>query len=383
MHDDLNYYLPINLHDELTITTQIIEKKLKEQLLIFSIKCINQQSAVICDGKVTVKPSATIITEPVPEHPEIVLFNTAYKFKKLMAQAQAMPNTPRVAVVHPMNTETLKAAIDAATSNLIIPIIIAPMKKLKLIADELKIDLTKYTCIDVPHSHAAAQKAVSMARDGEVDALMKGSLHTDELMHEVVDSVTGIRTDKRISHCFLMDIPTYPRPLTITDAAINIAPDLLDKQGITQNAIDLMHALGIEQPKVAILAAVETVNPKMPATIDAASLCKMADRGQIKGGIIDGPLAFDNAISRTAADIKGIVTPIAGDVDVLVVPNLEAGNMLVKQLAYLTGAVGAGVVLGAKVPIILTSRADPPLARETSCALVKYLVCKTKTAAPL
>lgn len=381
VHDELTYYLPVNLHDELNIIIKVIKKNTAQHLLIFSVTCHNQTSALVCAGKITIKPSATTITEPQPARPEIVLFNTGYKFKQLMSQAQALPHTPRVAVVHPMNTETLKAVIISAENHLIIPIIIAPLKKLKPIADELNVDLQQYTCIDVEHSHAGAQKAVSMARNGEVDALMKGSLHTDELLHEVVDNKCGIRTDKRISHCFLMDIPTYPRILTITDAAINIAPDLLDKQSITQNAIDLMHALGNEKPKVAILAAVETVNPKMPATIDAASLCKMTDRGQITGGIIDGPLAFDNAISRTAANIKGIDTPVAGDVDVLVVPNLEAGNMLVKQLSYLTGAVGAGVVLGAKVPIILTSRADPPLAREASCALVKHLFCKSKSTA--
>jgi phosphotransacetylase len=300
--------------------------------------------------------------------------DTKFKFKKLMAEAQRMANTPRVAVVHPMNEPTLEAAIVAAKNNLIIPIFVAPIKKLEPIARKIGVDLSEYTCVDVPYSHAAAKRAVEMARNDEVDALMKGSLHTDELMHEVVDSQTGIRTDKRISHCFVMDVPTYPLMLTITDAAINIAPDLICKQHIVQNAIDLLHSLGNAKPKVAILSAVETVNPKMPSTLDAAALCKMADRGQIKGGILDGPLAFDNAISKSAADIKGIKTPIAGAADILVVPDMDAGNMLVKQLAYLTGAIAAGIVLGAKVPIILTSRADLPLAREVSCALVKHFI---------
>lgn len=379
INEDLHYHRCINLHDDLRVVIKVKEKRSKDQLIIFTVTCHNQKDILIADGHVIIKPSSTSITEPKPEHPDVVMFSTGYKFKQLMRQAKAVPNIPRVGVVHPMNADTLKAAIVAAESKLIIPIIVASLKKLKRFADEIGVDLKKYECIDVPHSHAAAQKAVEMARNGEVDALMKGSLHTDELMHEVVDKITGIRTDKRITHCFVMDIPTYPKPLTITDAAINIAPDLIDKQGIVQNAIDLLHALGNENPKVAIVAAVETVNPKMPSTIDAASLCKMADRKQITGGILDGPLAFDNAISRTAANIKGISTPIAGDVDILVVPDLDSGNMLVKQLAYLTGAVGAGVVLGAKVPIILTSRADPPLARETSCALVKYLFNKTKT----
>lgn len=378
IRDDLHYYTSINLHDDLTITAKVIEKKVAEQLLTIKIECRNQQNILICDGQISIKASAVTITQPTPDRPEIVLFNTGYKFKQLMIQAQQLPDTPKVAVVHPMNAETLQAAVTAAENNLIIPIIIAPLNKLQLIAEQVQIDLSAYICIDVPHSHAAAQKAVAMAKKGEVQALMKGSLHTDELMHEVIDSITGIRTDKRISHCFVMDIPTYPTLLTITDAAINISPDLIGKQNIVQNAIHLLHALGVELPKVAILAAIETVNPKMPATIDAAALCKMAERGQITGGILDGPLAFDNAISRTAADIKGIQTPVAGEVDILVVPDLEGGNMLVKQLSYLTGAIGAGIVLGAKVPIILTSRADLPMAREASCALVKYYIDHAK-----
>lgn len=379
IHDQLNYHAPINLHDDLKLTAKVIDKQPAEQLLVVAVACQNQQAVLICEGTVCIKASADKITQPQLERPEIVLFNTGYKFKKLMHQAQQLSSTPQVAVVHPLNQETLHDAITAAEQNLITPVLIAPYSKLQLLAEQAKIDLSPYTCIDVPHSHAAAQRAVAMAKAGEVKALMKGSLHTDELMHEVVDSATGIRTDKRISHCFVMDIPTYPSLLTITDAAININPDLIDKQHIVQNAINLLHTLGVEQPKVALLAAIETVNPKMPATIDAAALCKMAERGQITGGILDGPLAFDNAISRAAADIKGIKTTIAGIVDILVVPNLEAGNMLVKQLSYLTGAIGAGIVLGAKVPIILTSRADPDLAREASCALVKYYLMQTST----
>ena len=374
-NDNLNYYDLIKFDDDLTLTVRVSEKDPETQFLILDIECRNQETILICDGKVTLKVCNEIISEESPEVPEIVLFNTGFKFKHLIAEAEKLPNTPRVAVVHPMNTATLQASINAAKSNLIIPIFVAPLHKLKTIAKEIKVDLTQYTCIDVPHSHAAAKRAVEMARNGEVDALMKGSLHTDELMHEVVDATTGIRTDKRITHCFVMDVPAYPKPLTISDAAINIAPDLFDKQNIVQNAIDLVQALGTKTPKVAILAAIENVNPKMQATIDAASLCKMADRGQITGGILDGPLAFDNAISRSAADIKGIKTPVAGEVDILIVPDLDSGNMLVKELSYLSGAIGAGIVLGAKVPIILTSRADPPMAREASCALVKYYLC--------
>jgi phosphate acetyltransferase len=378
LNDNLNYHELISFDDDLTLTVRVAEKHPEKQLLILEIECRNQEDILICDGKVTLKTSNDIIAEQLPEVPEIVLFNTGYKFKHLIAEAQNLCDTPRVAVVHPMNAETLQAAVTATTSNLIIPTFIAPLDKLKTIAAKIKVDLSQYTCIDVPHSHAAAKRAVEMARNGEVDALMKGSLHTDELMHEVVDATTGIRTDKRITHCFVMDVPAYPKLLTISDAAINITPDLIDKQNIVQNAINLLHALGTKAPKVAILAAIENVNPKMPATIDAAALCKMADRGQITGGILDGPLAFDNAISRSAANIKGIKTPVAGDVDILIVPDLDSGNMLVKELSYLSGAIGAGIVLGAKVPIILTSRADPPMAREASCALVKYYICHLK-----
>ncbi len=378
VHDELTYHAPINLHDDLVLIARVTHKHVHERTLEFSIKCHNKKKKLVCDGSVTVKASKESISLSEMDLPEAVLFNTGFKFKKLMTKAQKMGNTPRVAVVHPMNAPTLEAAIMSAKNNLIIPVFVAPLKRLEPIAKEIGINLSDYTCVDVPYSHAAAKRAVEMARNGEVDALMKGSLHTDELMHEVLDSATGIKTDKRISHCFVMDIPTYPLMLTITDAAINIAPDLISKQHIVQNAIDLLHALGNKKPKVGILSAVETVNPKMPSTIDAAALCKMADRGQIKGGILDGPLAFDNAISRTAANIKGIDTPIAGVADILLVPDLDAGNMLVKQLAYLTGAIGAGIVLGAKVPIILTSRADLPLAREASCALVKYFIAHEK-----
>jgi phosphate acetyltransferase len=225
----------------------------------------------------------------------------------------------------------------------------------------------------VPHSHAAAAKAVEIVRAGEAETLMKGSLHTDELMAEVIDKETGLRTERRRSHVFVMDVPTYPKPLAVTDAAINIFPDLEDKRDIVQNAIDMAHALGIEMPKVAIVSAVETVTPKIPSTIDAAALCKMAERGQITGGLLDGPLALDNAISKEAVEIKGIRSEVAGDANILVVPDLEAGNMLAKQLSFLANADAAGVVLGARVPIILTSRADTVRARMASCAIAVCL----------
>jgi phosphate acetyltransferase len=239
------------------------------------------------------------------------------------------------------------------------------------------VDLSSYTVVPTEHSHAAAEKAVAMARAGEVDELMKGSLHTDELMHAVLVPGTGLSTDRRMSHVFIMDVPAYPRPLFITDAALNIDPDLEAKRDIVQNAIDLAHVLGIEAPRVAILSAVETVNPKLRSTLEAAALCKMADRGQITGGTVDGPLAFDNAVSSEAARVKGIVSPVAGQADILVVPDLESGNMLVKQLQYLADAQSTSIVLGARVPIVLTSRADNALARMASCALA-LLVAQSK-----
>ena len=278
------------------------------------------------------------------------------------------------AVAHPCDESSLTAAVEAAEANLIQPILVGPEGKIRAVAGQFGLDIRPYHLVDAPHSHAAAAKAVEIVRTGEAEALMKGSLHTDELMAEVVRKDTGLRTERRISHVFIMDVPTYPKPLAVTDAAINIFPDLETKVDIVQNAIDMAHALGRDLPKVAILSAVETVTPKIPSTIDAAALCKMAERGQITGALLDGPLAFDNAISKEAAEIKGIRSEVAGDPDILVVPDLEAGNMLAKQLSFLANADAAGIVLGARVPIILTSRADTVRARLASCAVAVLLV---------
>ncbi|SFZ78996.1 bifunctional enoyl-CoA hydratase/phosphate acetyltransferase [Chitinimonas taiwanensis] len=293
----------------------------------------------------------------------------------LLELARALPAV-RMAVAHPCDAESLRGALDAREQGLIDPILIAPLAKLQAVAEASGQSLQGVHCIDVPHSHAAAEQAVQLARRGEVNALMKGSLHSDELLHAALSSAGGLRTERRVSHVFAMEVPAYPKPLFITDAAVNIEPDLLAKRDIVQNAIDLLHALGIVEPKVAILAAVETVNPAMRATIDAAALCKMADRGQISGGMLDGPLAFDNAISADAARSKGIRSPVAGLADILLVPDLEAGNMLAKQLQYLAGARAAGIVLGLKVPIVLTSRADNAEARMASCAIAKILAAR-------
>jgi len=272
-------------------------------------------------------------------------------------------------VAHPCELTALSAAVEAANEGLIIPILVGPRDKIESTAKTAGIDLSNFQIIDVPHSHAAAAKAVELLREAQAEVLMKGSLHTDELMAAVVARDKGLRTERRISHVFVMDVPTYHKVLIVTDGAINIAPTLEDKVDICQNAIDLAISLGRERPKVAILAAVETVTSKMPATIDAAALCKMAERGQITGGILDGPLAFDNAISKQAAETKGIHSEVAGDPDILLAPDLEAGNILAKQLTFLANADSAGLLLGARVPIILTSRADSVRSRIASCAV--------------
>jgi phosphate acetyltransferase len=287
----------------------------------------------------------------------------------------------RTAVVHPCDESSLAAAKAAAAGKLIEPVLVGPEARIRDLAATVHFDLTHIEIVSAPHSHAAASQAVALARAGEVGALMKGSLHTDELMAEVVNRESGIRTARRISHVFIMDVPTYPKPLFITDAAVNLFPTLEDKVDIVQNAIDLAHALGLQAPKVAILSAVETITSKIPSTIDAAALCKMADRGQITGAILDGPLALDNAINHQAARVKSIHSPVAGDADILLVPTLEAGNMLVKELTFLAHADAAGIVLGARVPIILTSRADSVRARLASCAVVALYAGASRLAA--
>ena len=290
------------------------------------------------------------------------------KYEGILARCATLEAIP-TAVAHPCETTALTGAMEAGEKRLITPILVGPAAKIEAVAKSAGIDLHGAQIVDTPHSQASASKAVELIREGYAELLMKGSLHTDELLSAVVARDTGLRTGRRISHVFIMDVPMYHKVLIVTDAAINISPALEDKADICQNAIDLAISLGLSKPKVAILAAVETVTSKMPATIDAAALCKMAERGQIKGGILDGPLAFDNAISKQAAEIKGIHSDVAGDPDILLVPDLEAGNMLAKQLSILANADSAGLVLGARVPIILTSRADSVRSRIASCAV--------------
>ena len=290
----------------------------------------------------------------------------------LLERIEGLPPLP-MAVCHPCDSLVLAAVAAARTAGLIAPVLVGPEAKLRQAAEAASVELAETAIIDVPHSHAAATEAVALARRGEVQALMKGSLHTDELMAEVLHRERGLRTGRRVSHVFVMRVKGYPRLLLITDAAVNIEPCLEQKVDIVQNAIDLAVALGVKQPKVAILSAVETVTSKLRSTIDAAALCKMADRGQITGGVLDGPLAFDNAVSLGAANVKGIHSPVAGQADILVVPDIESGNMLAKQLEYFAQAESAGIVLGARVPIVLTSRADPVEARVRSCAVARLV----------
>ena len=290
------------------------------------------------------------------------------KYERLLEFCRSLPPTP-TAVAHPCDESSLRGAVEAGQLGLIAPILVGPRARIEALAKQYGIDLANIPIVDAPYSEASAAKAVELVREGKAEALMKGSLHTDELMGAVVRRETGLRTARRVSHCFVMDVPSYPETLIVTDAAINIAPTLEDKIHIVQNAIDLAHAMRFPEVRVAILSAMETVNPKVPSTIEAAALCKMADRGQITGGLLDGPLALDNAIDPKAAAIKRIVSPVAGRANVLVVPDLEAGNMLAKSLSFLAAADAAGIVLGARVPIVLTSRADSRLTRLASTAV--------------
>jgi phosphate acetyltransferase len=317
---------------------------------------------------------------PVLEAPVVQDGREHEKFHQLVRRAQQYPPT-RTAIAHPCDQVSLESAVEAAQLDLIEPILCGPQARIRAVAQEFKLDISGFEIIDSEHSHASAAKAVCEVREGRAEALMKGSLHTDELMGAVVARETGLRTSRRISHCFIMDVPDHDQALVITDAAVNIAPTLKDKVDIVQNAIDLVHALGVEDVRVAILSAMETVNPDVASTIEAAALCKMADRGQITGALLDGPLALDNAISPEAAAVKKIVSPVAGRANVLVVPDLEAGNMLAKSLSFLAGADAAGIVLGARVPIILTSRADALLTRLASCAVAVLLAAARRATA--
>ncbi len=365
---NLHFHEAMKVGDSVKVTVTVTRKDADDYSVTLDCKGGNQHGQRVLSGTAWVVAPTQKICSPPTELPIVYFEEHGSRLKQLVELADSFPAVT-AAVVHPVDAVSLEGAIRAAEANLIRPVLVGPVAKVRNAATTAGIAISSYEIIDVPHSHAAAAKAVELAQSGAVQILMKGSLHTDELMAQVVRKDAGLRTERRISHVYVMDVSTYPKLLLITDAAINIEPNLLEKRDIAQNAIDLAHVIGLEQPKVAILSAVETVTPELKATMDAAALCKMADRGQITGGILDGPLAFDNAISKRAANTKGIVSPVAGDADILLVPDLEAGNMLAKQLEYLANAAAAGIVLGARVPIVLTSRADGNLVRMASCAL--------------
>lgn len=364
----LRFRRPVRLGDTVTVEVKVVGRDEEKRRITLDCQCTNQKGEVVISGSAEVLAPTEKIKRPRVVLPQIYMVDPEEQYKRFLKMAEGLAPV-RTAVVHPVDRASLMAAIDAAQADLIIPVLVGPQHKIRAVAEEEDIDLSPFTIVATEHSHAAAARAVAMARTGEVEALMKGKLPTDELMAATVARDVGIRSMRRMSHVSVVAVPSYPRPLFITDAALNISPNLEAKVDIVQNSIDLAHAVGIERPKVAILAAIETINPKMTATLEASALAKMAERGQITGGLVDGPLAFDNAVSMEAARIKNIQSPVAGQADILVVPDLEAGNMLAKQLDYLAGAQSAGIIMGARVPIILTSRADPVMTRLASCAL--------------
>jgi len=370
----LNFWRPITIGDTLTITVTCKEKFEHNHHIIFDCLALNQDGLKVIDGLAEVMAPTEKIKRERVVLPAVTISDRELRYRHLLSVSAGLSPVP-IAVAHPCDKESLLGPIQAAKAGLVDPILVGPEHKIRAVAEEFGIDIKGFRIVDAEHSHAAAEIAVGMCRDGVAEALMKGSLHTDEMMVQVIKH---LRTGRRISHVFLADVPTYPHPLMITDAAIMIAPTLEDKVDIIQNAIELAHMLGLPEPKVAILSAVETVTSKIRSTIDAAALCKMADRGQIRGGLLDGPLAFDNAISLLAAKTKGIKSAVAGNADILVVPDLESGNMMAKQLEYLANALMAGVVLGARVPIVLTSRADTAETRAASCAVAQLMVHKTR-----
>ena len=363
----LHFVKPVRVGDTLAVTVTVLTKDDAKKAVEMDCQVVNQKGERVLHGTARVLAPTKKVRLAKIAGPQIQLFDPEARFKDLLALGKDL-EAVRCAVVHPCDFGSLSGAMDAARYGLIIPVLVGPEVRIRHVAQEGGIDLKDVEIVSVPHSHAAAGAAADMAANGEVEVLMKGSLHTDELIHAVLKH-PGLRTERRMSHVFRFDVPLYSKPLLITDAALNIRPTLMEKVDIIQNAIDFARILGVHTPKVAILSAVETVNPSIPSTLDAAALCKMAERGQITGGLLDGPLAFDNAISSEAAQIKNIDSPVAGHADILAVPDLESGNMLAKQLEYLAGASGSGLVLGARIPIALTSRADGPTNRVASALL--------------
>lgn len=358
---------PVHVSDTITVTVTVSEKKALDSIIILDCKGLNHLGELVVEGSAEVIAPNKKVRLPQPALPDVGV-RRHEGYEQLMEGCDAL-DAVVTAVAHPCDPTSLKGALEAADAGLIVPILVGPKARVNAVAEAYKLDISAFRFVDSKHSHDSAARAVELIRAGEANMLMKGSLHTDELMGAVVSSKTGLRTERRISHVFVMDVPTYPGVLLVTDAAVNIFPDLDAKRDICQNAIDLAHSLGIARPRVAILSAVETVMHNIPSTVEAAALCKMAERGQITGGVLDGPLAMDNAISPEAARKKGIKSPVAGRAQILLAPDLEAGNILAKQLTFLAQADAAGVVVGARVPIVLTSRADNIRTRLASCAV--------------
>lgn len=363
----LHFTKPVRVGDTLTVTVTVVALDASNGSVEMDCLVVNQRGDQVVSGRARVLAPTVKIRTPRMDAPRIQLFDPQKRFADLLAKGQGL-EAVRCGVVHPCDEGSLSGALDAARYGLIQPVLIGPEMRIRRVAEEHGLDLHGVEILDEPHSHAAAERAAALGDARQVEMLMKGSLHTDELIHAIL-AKPSLRTGRRMSHVFRFDVPMYSKPLLITDAALNIHPSLSEKVDIIQNAIHFARILGVEQPHVAILSAVEVVNPGIPSTLDAAALCKMADRGQICGGVLDGPLAFDNAISAQAAQIKGIASPVAGKADILAVPDLESGNMLAKQLEYLAGASGSGIVLGARLPIALTSRAEGPSNRVASALL--------------
>ncbi len=377
----LRFRRPVAPGDTITVSATATAKNAKKKRITFECECVNQNDEVVIQGTAEILAPTRKVKRPRVVMPEVHLHDSGARYRELIASVEGLAPL-RVAVVHPTDRYSLLGAVDAAQAGLIVPVLIGPEAKIKAVAETEDIDLSPYTILTTEHSHAAAAKAVALAREGEVEAIMRGKLTTEELMQQVVDPNSGLRTGRRMSHVAVMDVPTYPRPLLITDTELNIYPSLEEKRDIVQNAIDLAHTLGIDWPKVALLSAIKTISPKLDSTLEAAALCKMADRDQIIGGIVDGPLAFDDAVSMEAVKAKGVDSPVAGQADILVVPDLESGTMLQKQLEYLSEAQAADIVMGARVPITITNRSHTSLSRLASCAIMLLLVRKNRQPQP-
>lgn len=372
LEQTLSFRRPVKLGDAITVSVTATAKDAERHRIMFDCRCVNQRGDVVIEGAAKVIAPTEKVRRPQVSLPEVRLRERGVLLRQLIAKARGLEPI-RMAVVYPLDRDALLGAVQAAHEGLIVPVLIGPPQRIRAIAASHDLDIGSLSLIPAEHRPGAVERAVALARSGEVDAIMKGSLPTQELMQTVVAHGTGLATDRRMSHVFVMEVPDYARPLFITDAATNVEPDLTAKRDIVQNVIDLARALGVDEPKVAILSAVETINPKLRSTLEAAALTKMAERGQIAGGIVDGPLGFDDAVSAAAARLKGIESPVAGRADAFVVPDLESGAMLVKQLGYLGDSQAAGVVLGGRVPIVLTNRGNNVLERVASCAVAVQL----------